>query len=151
MVRIDNIEETIATLNKLSADTTPLWGGMTPQHMVEHLTVTIGASSGKMNLEQTSTSEEAAAAKQALIYSDMQIKQGVKNALMGEGLPPYVNASLQDAIGELQTELQHFESYYAANPSATHVQPRLGALTHDEWIIFHGKHFTHHFKQFGLI
>eukprot|EP01136_Pigoraptor_vietnamica_P013226 Opistho-1_new@4145 len=111
MVRIDNIEETITTLNKLSADTTPLWGGMTPQHMVEHLTMTIQASSGKMNIEQRSTPEEAAVAKQALIYTDMQIKQGVKSPLMGEGLPPYVNASLQDAIGELQTELQHFASY----------------------------------------
>ncbi len=151
MVRIDNIDETIATLNKLSEDTAPQFGSMTSQHMVEHLTMTIRASSGKMNIEQRSTPEEAAAAKQALIYTDMQIKQGVKSPLIGEGLPPYVNASLQDAISELQTELQHFASYYAANPSATHIQPRLGALKHDEWIIFHGKHFTHHFKQFGLI
>ncbi|MBL7683763.1 MAG: DUF1569 domain-containing protein [Flavipsychrobacter sp.] len=151
MVRIDNIEETIATLNKLSADTTPLWGGMTPQHMVEHLTMTIQASSGKMNIEQRSTPEEAAVAKQALIYTDMQIKQGVKSPLMGDTLPAYVNANLQDALNELKTELHHFADYYAANPSATHIQPRLGALKHDEWIIFHGKHFTHHFKQFGLI
>jgi len=31
------------------------------------------------------------------------------------------------------------------------IPPRLGKLNYKEWIIFHNKHFTHHFKQFELI
>ncbi len=151
MVRISNIDETIATLSSLTGDTKPLWGEMTPQHMVEHLSMTIGASCGKMDVAQRTTPEEAEAAKQRLIYSDAEVSKGIKSPLMGEGLPPYINASLADAVEVLKNELGYFEGYYANNPAATHIQPRMGALTHDEWKIFHSKHFTHHFKQFDLI
>jgi len=151
IVRIDNIEETIGKLNTLTPDTKPLFGMMTPQHMVEHLTMTIKASSGKFSVPQRSTPEEAEAAKARLIYTDAEVPQGLKSPLMGEGLPEYVHPNLEGAINELKGELEYFENYYAQNAEAKHVQPRLGPLSHDEWKIFHGKHFKHHFKQFGLI
>ena len=67
MVAIHNIEETIEQLRKLQHDAAPLWGSMTPQHMVEHLTMTIRASQGKIPIKQLSTTEEANAIKQRLI------------------------------------------------------------------------------------
>lgn len=150
MVHVDNTDETVGKLNKLSANTQPEWGQMTPQHMVEHITMTLKVSSGKMNVEQRSTPEEAAAARARLLHTDAEIAKGIKSPLMGEGLPEYKNDSLQAAIDEFKAELEYFNNYYRENPEAKHIQPRLGALSYSEWIIFHGKHFMHHFKQFGI-
>jgi len=36
------------------------------------------------------------------------------------------------------------------NPDALKLNPTFGELNKAEWEIFHEKHFTHHFKQFGI-
>jgi hypothetical protein len=51
---------------------------------------------------------------------------------------------------ELMTQLDDFENYFSLHPNATFIHPRLGHLYYKEWVIVHNKHFTHHFKQFGL-
>ena len=38
-------------LNKLDPQLKPLWGKMTPQHMVEHLILAVQMSNGKLKLE----------------------------------------------------------------------------------------------------
>jgi len=91
-------------------------------------------------------------AKQAFIYSDVEMSQGVKSPLLpAEGPIPFEFSSLEEAKRNLNKELDDFESYHAAHPDAFFVQPRLGKLNYKEWSIFHSKHFTHHFKQFGLV
>jgi hypothetical protein len=91
-------------------------------------------------------------AKQAFIYSDVEMSQGLKNPLLpAEGPIPFEFSSLDEAKKNLNKELDDFESYHTAHPNAVFVQPRLGKLNYKEWSIFHSKHFTHHFKQFGLV
>jgi oxepin-CoA hydrolase/3-oxo-5,6-dehydrosuberyl-CoA semialdehyde dehydrogenase len=63
MIQVNNSEETIAKLRKLTPDAKPLWGSMTPQQMVEHITMTVKASNGKVTIEQRTTKEEGEAAK----------------------------------------------------------------------------------------
>ena len=40
--------------------------------------------------------------------------------------------------------------YFEENKDATPINPTMGELNKQEWIIFHNKHFEHHFKQFNL-
>jgi hypothetical protein len=139
-------------LNKLTENTLPEWGQMKPQNMVEHLAKTLQYSNGKKEIAQRTTEEEGLKAKQAFIYTDAEMPMGLKSPLLsGDGPIPFEFSSLDEAKRKLNKELDDFEIYHARHPDALFIQPRLGKLNHKEWIIFHSKHFTHHFKQFGLI
>lgn len=150
-VDITNRKELNALLDKLTENTQGQWGLMKAQNMIEHLALVMQHTNGKKQAPQRTTDEEAKKMKDMMIYTDAEIPQGLKSPLAGETADPFTYASLDEAKKHLNDELDEFENCFAANPSATFIQPRMGALTHDEWIIFHNKHFTHHFKQFGLV
>lgn len=140
-----------ALLNNLTENTEAKWGLMNPQNMVEHLAKTLQYSNGKKQIAQRTTEEEARRAKEALIYTDMEMPKGIKSSLAGEFPDPFEHATLEEAKKTLDDELDHFETYFTSNPDATFIHATLGRLNHKEWIVLHSKHFTHHFKQFGLI
>ncbi len=151
MITISNIDETIDRLNKLQGDSKPLWGGMTPQHMIEHLAATLKSSNGKVNLPLRSTPEEAEAIKAQIVYTDMEFPMGIKSSTIPEGPLVYRHPDLATAVDELKAELADFSAYHNENPDAMPTHPRFGPLTHAEWLIVHGKHFKHHFKQFDIL
>jgi oxepin-CoA hydrolase/3-oxo-5,6-dehydrosuberyl-CoA semialdehyde dehydrogenase len=150
-VNITNRQELNSLLNNLTENTQPQWGSLNPQTMVEHLTKTLQYSNGKKEIAQRTSEEEGLKAKQALIYTAMEMPRGLKSPLLGDGPAIPERADLDEAKENLNKELDDFETYHANHPEALFIQPRLGKLNHKEWIIFHNKHFTHHFKQFGLI
>ena len=151
-VDITNRQELNSLLNNLTENTQPKWGSLKAQNMVEHLAKTLQYSNGKKEIAQRNSDEEALKAKQNFLYTDAEMSMGLKSPLLpGEGPIPFEFSSLDEAKKNLNKELDDFEMYHAHHPDAFFVQPRLGKLNHKEWIIFHGKHFTHHFKQFGLI
>ena len=151
-VDITNRQEVNSLLNNLTENTQPKWGQMKPQNMIEHLAAVLQYTNGKKQIAQRTTEEEGLKAKQFLIYTDAELPMGLKTPLLPvEGPIPFEFSSLDEAKKALNKELDDFETYHANNPDALFVQPRLGKLNYKEWIIFHNKHFTHHFKQFGLI
>jgi oxepin-CoA hydrolase/3-oxo-5,6-dehydrosuberyl-CoA semialdehyde dehydrogenase len=150
MINISDRNTLRTILNQLRPDIKALWGRMSPQHAIEHLIITLQISSGKKIVVQATTQEEAEVIKSRLIYSDMSIPQGIINPLLGEDLAALKYKSLEEALQQFEVELDDFEKYYTENPDAKQIQPRMGLLKHNEWIIFHNKHFTHHLKQFGL-
>lgn len=151
-VDITNRQELNSFLNNLTENSQPKWGQMKPQNMVEHLATVLQHTNGKKEAPQRVTDEEALKAKQYLIYTDAEMSLGLKTPLLpAEGPIPFEFSSLDEAKAHLNKELDDFETYHANYPEALFIQPRLGKLNRKEWIIFHNKHFTHHFKQFGLI
>lgn len=138
-------------LDALAESAESKWGVMRPQNMIEHLALVTEYTNGKKNAAQKTTKEEANALKQVIIYSDMEIPMGLKSPLAGEGPDPFRFANLRQAKNNFNKELDDFEAYFKNDPSATFIQPRFGPLNYNEWIIFHNKHITHHFKQFGLV
>ncbi|MFN6082842.1 MAG: hypothetical protein ACK44P_08640, partial [Bacteroidota bacterium] len=65
---------------------------------------------------------------------------------------PYETANLQEAINLLKENLHACKQYFAqAGADATRIHNLFGPLTYQEWLLFHHKHFSHHFSQFGLI
>jgi oxepin-CoA hydrolase/3-oxo-5,6-dehydrosuberyl-CoA semialdehyde dehydrogenase len=151
MVNINNREELNTFLNKLTEDTEARWGLMKPQHMIEHLVKTLQHSNGKKEIAQKSTDEEAKQAKAGFIYTDVEMPMGLKSSLANETPDPLQYADLDAAKQQLNKELDDFDAYFNEHPTALFIQPRLGKLNHQEWMILHNKHFTHHFKQFGLV
>lgn len=139
-------------LHRLRPDSQALFGTMTAQHMVEHLYLTVQLSTGERGLSLVFPTEKAERMKEVVIHTDHPLSLGFKSPIMpSEGLRPLMNKDLTSAIGQLESSLDDFENYFERNKSAKLLNPSFGELGYEEWLVFHNKHFTHHFKQFGLL
>jgi len=151
-VDITNRQDLNMLLDELNEDTEPRWGNMKPQNMIEHLATVLQYTNGKKQIAQRTSEEEGRKAKEVFIYSDVPMSMGLKSPLLpADGSIPFEFTTLEEAKKQLNKELDDFEAYHAQHPDALFIQPRLGKLNYKEWIVFHNKHFTHHFKQFGLV
>ena len=134
-------------LHGLDTGTAPLWGKMTARQMVEHLAEQVRWSNGKKKATCDQPAEAAANSKQKMIYTDAAIP---KNIFL-ETLPEqYACENIDTAIDQLMAELDEFDCYFKA-PGVAAVHSGFGPMNQHEWLIWHGKHFTHHLVQFGLI
>ncbi len=137
-------------IDKLNEDVKPLWGKMTPQHMVEHLILAVRTSNGKLKIECFNPPEKIPTLKRFLM-SSRPLPKEFMNPVIGPDLLPLEYKNLAEAINNLKSEISDYISYFENNPQAVLTNPTFGDLNRDEWIVFHNKHFTHHLQQFGLI
>lgn len=151
MVDINNRSEIFKSLEKLNETDSPIFGKLSPQHMVEHLYATVMLSNGKYPVKLSCSEEEASMMKNSLIYSDMDFPMDFKAPMMGDDPPELQLPDLKTAIEKLKIELEDFDRYFDENKSSQPVNPLSGPLNKDEWVIFHNKHFAHHFKQYNLL
>ncbi len=137
-------------LNDLDPQQKPLWGKMTPQHMVEHLILAVQMSNGKLKLECFNPPEKIPTLKRFLMSSRPMPKLFV-NPVIGEDLRPLEYSSLEEAMGKLNNEIDDYALFFENNPDANPINVTFGELNEEEWDVFHKKHFTHHLSQFGLL
>jgi len=137
-------------ISKLTADSQPVFGQMSAQHMLEHLGFTLMISTGIRESKLYVSPENAALYKEKLLTTDMKMPRGFKAPMLNDTPPPLKFNSFEKAADFLQNQLDWYFLYVAKNPDAIHMHPTLGKLNMNEWYIFHNKHFTHHFEQFGL-
>jgi len=137
-------------LIRLKPSRKPVWGIMNPQQMIEHLIDCVRDTNGKTFSPFTRNKKEAQAEKELMVYTDMELPRGIKASGIPEIPSPCVYKNLDEAIAQLNNELDDFEIYFKVD-GRTAVHPGYGPMNYDEWVFFHGKHFTHHFKQFGLL
>jgi hypothetical protein len=131
---------------------TPLWGKMNAQQMVEHLGQLFIISNGKFAVPPLTAAPEAiVAAHHRFFVENQPFPKNFRVAALGSEPAPVRFADLATAKAKLLTEKQRFDEFFAQNPTAKPLHPLFGALTHSEWAIFHTRHISHHFAQFGLI
>ena len=147
LIAIPNRQQLYNLFSALDAHARPLWGKMQPRQMVEHLLESVEYTNGKKSNNLHTANADALKSKQVMIYTDAQIP---KNVILGE-LPEYFTyPDLAAAVKQLMNELDDFDTYFNA-PGITAVHPGFGDLNHREWLVWHGKHFAHHLKQFNLL
>jgi len=144
-----NINEILKSLNQLSPDQKPLWGKMTPQHMVEHLYKTMQASINEITLN-IFTEERKIPVFKRLFLGERPLPKEFMNPAIGPDLLKLEFKDLNKAIIELENVQKRYEQFFINNPSIKTVHPVFGYLTKEEWDIFHQKHFKHHLSQFGI-
>jgi len=137
-------------LNKLDPQQKPLWGKMTPQHMVEHLILAVQMSNGKLELECFNPPEKIPSLKRFLM-SSRPIPKLFVNPVIGENHRPLECLSFNEATEKLKNEIDDYVLFFENNPGANLVNVTFGELNKEEWDVFHKKHFTHHLSQFGLL
>ena len=139
----------LAVLNGLTPNQKPLWGKMNAQEMVEHLSDMLMMSRGTGNFT-IDVDAETIARRQQFLSSDKEMAKNIAVPFTKD-IIELRHDELELALDEFADEWINFTEYYENNPSASVIHPYYGDLDFNFWLKMHDKHFTHHFKQFGLI
>ncbi len=144
-----DLEAMLAQLSTLQAHTSPSWGQMIPQRMVEHLADALYMSIGQGDYT-LEVPEERIERMQAWLESDKPMAKDVQVSFATPNTP-LRNDELETAIDEFTDAYLSFLEHYEENENATALHPFYGQLNYAQWQQLHTKHFAHHFEQFGLI
>jgi hypothetical protein len=144
-----DLEAMLAQLSTLEAHTSPSWGQMSPQRMVEHLADALYMSMGQGD-HTLEVPEERIERMQAWLESDKPMAKDVQVSFATPNTP-LRNDELETAIDEFTDAFLSFLEYYEGNEQASALHPFYGQLNYAQWQRLHTKHFAHHFEQFGLI
>jgi oxepin-CoA hydrolase/3-oxo-5,6-dehydrosuberyl-CoA semialdehyde dehydrogenase len=137
------------SLERLTENSSRLFGIMTPQHMVEHLIITFKLSSGRIKIPEFTPNEKQLGHKHLLLGTNMEFPKGIRAPGLPEDLLPLRFDSLKTAKEKLLNAIEEFHTHFSDTPSELTLHPRFGKLNYDEWKIFHNKHLTHHLGQFN--
>lgn len=144
----DNLEALIFHLDQIRAETTPLWGTMTAQQMIEHLTDGVLTSTGKKIMECPYSGEKLERSR-AFLMGDEAMPRNFKAHFVDDS-KPLRNESFDLAVDEFVEAWVDFEEHCTEKPEYQHIHPVFGLLSLKEWRWMHRKHITHHFTQFGV-
>lgn len=136
----------------LKESTPSLWGDITAQQMVEHLSLEIAYASKKIIPTNLIPTKRMAFWKAKFFNNDISIPKNftAKGALpVGEVLPPRFS-SLKEAIWVYNISVNEFALYFKKELTKVTFHPFFGYLSYDEWLYYLDKHIQHHFSQFGL-
>ena len=143
-----NIEEILKKLESLAPNKKPLWGEMTPQHMVEHLSKSLKMSTGKISFP-LEINEEIIPKMQSFLESDKPMARNIAVSFAPKNTE-LRHEEIELAIDELILEWIDFEEFFATNSTQRTLHPYYGLLDYHQWCKLHQKHFSHHFEQFGI-
>ncbi|MDA0315766.1 MAG: DUF1569 domain-containing protein [Bacteroidetes bacterium] len=136
-------------LQHLGLQSQARFGILTPQHMVEHLILTLKMSSGRIPIPEIVPNEKQLSQKQALLFTDIPFPLGIKIPGLPNTLLELRFADLETAKSALIASWDAYQLVFKENPSLLTPHPRFGLLNHEEWERFHAKHLDHHLGQFG--
>ncbi|HEX2608326.1 MAG TPA: hypothetical protein VHK91_13145 [Flavisolibacter sp.] len=137
-------------LKKLPSDTPPQWGRMTVQQMIEHFSGAVRVASGSTSYPEIVSAPDHLEKLRQFLQSDKPFRENTKHPLLPEDPLPVRNASLEEAIRELQAEIENFVSVFEKQPSLLTRNPIFGDLNFEENMQLLYKHALHHLKQFGI-
>ncbi|MDX2191101.1 MAG: hypothetical protein SFY32_14665 [Bacteroidota bacterium] len=127
----------------------PLWGTMNLHQMIEHITQVIKYSNGRQTLEIPESLPDFSSSLRFLMGPN-EFPQNIKSPFTKTELQALQFVYFEDALMDLIVNIEHFDTFFLRNPDSKPYHPTFGFLTKDQWIVAHNKHFTHHFKQFGI-
>ncbi len=137
-------------LAQIPHSTPAAWGKMNLQQMIEHMSDAFRQGNGKTTHTCLNTAE-VVVKMQAFILSDKPFRENTPNSLMPETPLPERNASVEEAIIELQKEIEDFFSAFGSEPDKIVTNPFFGDLNFELWVALLYKHAVHHLKQFGVV
>tara|TARA_B110000091_G_scaffold203965_1_gene238101 strand:- start:534 stop:914 length:381 start_codon:yes stop_codon:yes gene_type:complete len=113
---IEKKSELKTLLNKLNGNEKPEFGFMTPQHMIEHLALSIKYSNGKAPQKFIFEEEMAKKIKFHIIQTENELKPGFKApSLPVDRLLVLNDANIGEAIDSLINEIKTFEQFKREN------------------------------------
>lgn len=139
-------------LNKLTEDTKPKWGILTPQHLMEHLEESYRILSGEIQDFEIVTSEKILDKVQASLYNYEKFPQNSQFPTMKKGeLEALKHPDLETAKQKMLEAREAYLNFFKENPDARLKNMVFGHLNKYESYLLERKHLNHHFEQFGIL
>jgi hypothetical protein len=138
----------IPQLKKIPTDQPPKWGKMTFQQMIEHMSDFIRLASGKVAYPEIITPKEKLPKLKEFLESDIPFRENTLNPLLPAIPPPVRNATIEEAINEIATEISFFFTVFEKNHLQITRNPIFGDLNYEQNVLLLYKHATHHLRQF---
>ncbi len=143
-----NIDLVTSKLGSLTTETLPVFGRMNSQQVIEHLSLLMQISNGKIAADYY-VSEEKKARRKPFLDTDGELHIGFRADILSDEPTAEKFNSLAEALDDLIEQIADFEIHFKKAKTENH--PFFGELDYEYWKKFHVKHFTHHFKQFDLL
>ncbi|TCI85527.1 hydroxymethylglutaryl-CoA reductase, degradative [Tenacibaculum sp. M341] len=143
----DEVKKQLATLNN---EMKPAFGTMNAQQMIEHLSAVTQIANGNWKVD-VFVSDEKSARRKPFLNTDNELQVGFRASFLSENPVALQFSSINEAIDDLINQVNVFFEVFEKEPKRTVVHPFFGELDFEYWKKFQVKHFTHHFKQFGLV
>ena len=137
-------------LNTLDADAPRKWGKMNVQQMIEHMSDYVRIASGRTPAEIV-TEEERIPRMQGFLSSEKQFPENTPNVLMSDTPVPVKHATKEEAVKELQEEIDHFFEVHKTDAERKTINPFFGILGYEQQVQLLHKHAMHHLRQFGAV
>jgi hypothetical protein len=125
------------------------FGKLSFQGMIEHMSDSFRQGSGK-DLNDCDTPPERIAQMQAFLRTDKSFRENTVNSRMPVEPADLRNASVADALGELEQEVGDFFDLFLQDKDKRVTNPVFGDLDYELWIRLLYKHAWHHLRQFGI-
>jgi len=151
---VEQLKDRLALIEILDASEKPVWGIMTPQHMIEHLGMIFYSTSLGRGQDLILPEEEAQKWKKRFFSSYYPFPRNIRMAGTQDKpveLAPLRYASLDEAKEKLSGAIAGFVKAYQDQPDQVAVHGYFGDMDMSEWLAFHVKHMEHHLMQFGKI
>lgn len=142
------LNSVLEKIDHLDEKMQPIWGQMSAQRMIEHLSDTLLLSYTDHKFPQVIPEEKVHKA-QRFIFSDLPMPKNFEVPFASNDIP-LRNSNFINAIEEFKDCWIEFEEYFKTHTEKKTLHPNFGYLSYDQWLRIHSKHVTHHLNQFGI-
>uniref|UniRef100_UPI00404B3ADB phenylacetic acid degradation bifunctional protein PaaZ n=1 Tax=Gelidibacter sp. TaxID=2018083 RepID=UPI00404B3ADB len=145
----EKIEE---CLNKLSENTKPKWGILTPQHLLEHLEHGYKIMSGQIQDFEVATPEKILDKVHNSLYNFDKFPMGTKFPTMKKDeLEDLVHPDFETAKAKFFEAREAYKTFFKEHPDAKLKNMVFGEMNRYASYLLERKHLNHHFEQFNLL
>ena len=139
-------------LNKLTENSKPKFGMLTPQHLLEHLEQGYRIMSGEIQDFEIATPEKILEKVHNSLYNFDKFPMGTKFPTMKKDeLENLVHPDFDTAKAKLLAARESYKTFFKENPEAILKNMVFGELNKYESYLLERKHLNHHFEQFGIL
>ena len=142
-------DQFISFIRKIDPSVSPRWGKMNAQQMVEHISAFFRVSTDKLKFS-LAIPQELLPKYRAFLLSEKEFRENTKAPVLPEEPLPLRYATIEEAIIDLEKQVNNFFKYFEDDPEKKTLHPAFGELNFEEWVQLHHKHVKHHLKQFGI-
>lgn len=152
-VFVEMTDEKVAEcINKLTENTKPSWGILTPQHLLEHLEQGYKIMSGEIQDFEIATPEKILEKVHNSLYNYDKFPKGTKFPTMKKDeLEDLIHPDFETAKAKFFEARENYKTFFKENPEAILKNMVFGELNKYESYLLERKHLNHHFEQFGVL
>ena len=152
-VFVEMTEEKIQEcLHKLTENSKPKWGILTPQHLLEHLEHGYKIMSGEIQDFEIATPEKILDKVHNSLYNYDKFPMGTNFPTMKKGaLEDLIHPNFETAKTKFFEAREHYKAFFKENPEAILKNMVFGEMNKYASYLLERKHLNHHFEQFNLI